>query len=109
MGKRFPYLQEYRDNRGKMRRYFRRGYYRVALPSEPGSHEFIEAYAAALAGSKTKKSGVGPKPKSGSLNSLIVTYYGSESWRELKASSQAPRRRILEKLREKHGDKPVEL
>ncbi|HRX40026.1 MAG: tyrosine-type recombinase/integrase [Amphiplicatus sp.] len=109
MGKRFPYVQEYRDNRGKLRRYFRRGTYRVPLPSEPGSPEFIAAYAAALAGTKSKKVSVGPKPKTGSLNALITAYYVSEQWRELKVSSQAPRRRILERLREKHGDKPVAL
>lgn len=109
MGKRFPFVQEYRDNRGKIRRYFRRGSYRVALQYETGSPEFIDAYAAALAGAKNKKLCVGPKPKSGSLNALIAAYYDSEHWRELKASSQAPRRRILEHLREKHGEKPVAL
>ena len=46
----FPYVQQYRDNRRKMRRYFRRKGGRVALPGEPGSPEFQAAYAAALAG-----------------------------------------------------------
>ena len=35
---RLPYVQEYRDRHGKVRRYFRRpGYKRVALPGTPGS------------------------------------------------------------------------
>lgn len=105
----YAYVQEYRDNRGKLRRYFRRNGSRVALPGEPGTAEFNDAYAAALAGATIKKRGVGPKPKAGTLNALIAAYYGSEHWRDLKATSQAPRRRILEKMREKHGDKPVDL
>jgi len=109
MTKSFPFVQEYRDNRGKTRRYFRRKDFRAVLPGEPGSAEFNEAYAAALAGAKDKKGGAGPKPRSGSLNALIVAYYSSEEWRELKATSQAPRRRILEGLRQKHGEKPVAL
>lgn len=110
MTQRFPYVQEYRDNRGKMRRYFRRQGFRIALPGEPGSPEFNDAYSAALAGSRAKKpGGAGRKPKAGSLNALIAAYYSSEHWRDLKATSQAPRRRILENLRENHGDKPVTL
>ena len=109
MRQRFPFVQEYRDNRGKIRRYFRRKDYRATLPGEPGSTEFNEAYAAALAGAKVKKGGAGPKPEAGSLNALIVVYYASEHWRDLKPTSQAPRRRILEKLRHQHGDKPVAL
>lgn len=107
--KRFPFIQEYRDNRGKVRRYFRRGGARVVLLGEPGSAEFNSAYAAALAGETTKKVRAGSKPKEGTLNALIAAYYASEHWRGLKASSQAPRRYILERLREKHGEKPVAL
>ncbi len=110
MAQRFPYVQEYRDNRGKMRRYFRRKGFRMALQGTPGSSEFNEAYSAALAGSKVAKvGGAGCKPKVGSLNALIAAYYASEHWRGLKPTSQAPRRRILEHLRELHGDKPVAL
>ena len=42
---RLPYVQEYRDRHGKVRRYFRRpGYKRVALPGTPGSPLFMAAY-----------------------------------------------------------------
>lgn len=93
-----------------MRRYFRRKDFRVVLPGDPGSPEFNEAYSAALAGSNGKKvGGAGQQPNSGSLNALIADYYLSEQWRDLKATSQEPRRRILEKLRIQHGDKPVAL
>jgi hypothetical protein len=45
-----PYVQEYRDRHGKVRRYFRRpGFKRVPLPGTPGSPLFMAAYEAALA------------------------------------------------------------
>ena len=64
--KRYPYVQSYRDNRGKMRHYFRRKGVRTALPGTPGSDEFDTAYATALAGETTQRS-LGPKPKKGTL------------------------------------------
>lgn len=109
MKRQFPYVQEYTDNRGAVRRYFRRNGFRATLPGEPGSTVFNQAYAAALSGSKAQDRSAGPKPIDGSLNALVIAYYASEHWRELKETSKAPRRRILENLREKHGDKPVAL
>ena len=48
---RLPYVQEYRDRHGKIRRYFRRsGSRRIPLPGRPGSQEFMTAYNAAQAG-----------------------------------------------------------
>ena len=45
------YVHEYRDVRGKPRRYFRRpGFKQIALPGLPGSTEFMTAYEQALAG-----------------------------------------------------------
>ena len=45
------YVNEYRDVRGKVRRYFRRpGQKRIPLLGLPGSDEFMAAYQAALAG-----------------------------------------------------------
>jgi hypothetical protein len=45
------YVNEYRDVRGKLRRYFRRpGHKRIPLPGLPGSDEFMAAYQAAVAG-----------------------------------------------------------
>jgi hypothetical protein len=47
-----PYVHEFVDRHGKLRRYFRRrGYERVPLPTGPVTDpEFIQAYQAALAG-----------------------------------------------------------
>lgn len=45
------YVKAYTDRQGRRRHYFRRkGCDLVALPGEPGSHEFETVYAAALAG-----------------------------------------------------------
>ena len=46
-----PYVHEYRDRHGKIRRYFRRsGLPRVPLIGAPGSPEFMSAYQAAMSG-----------------------------------------------------------
>ena len=48
---RLPYVHEYRDRHGKVRRYFRRrGSCRIPLRGRPGSMEYMTAYNAALAG-----------------------------------------------------------
>jgi hypothetical protein len=44
------YIKEYRDRTGRVRRYFRiKGQPDVALPGEPDSAEFMQAYSEALA------------------------------------------------------------
>ena len=44
-----PYINEYRDSRGKLRRYVRMpGRKRVPLPGQPGSAAFMESYQAAI-------------------------------------------------------------
>jgi hypothetical protein len=48
---RLEYVHEYRDCRGKVRRYVRRkGFPRVPLPGLPGSPEFMQAYQDAISG-----------------------------------------------------------
>jgi hypothetical protein len=48
---RLKYVNEFRDRRGKLRRYFRRpGRPAISLPGEPGSPKFMKSYEAALAG-----------------------------------------------------------
>lgn len=107
--KRFPFIQEYRDNRGKVRRYFRRGGVRVALVGEPGSAEFAAAYSAALNGTGATAKGTGPKPKSGTINALCASYYASAEFKTLRASTQRTYRSSIEPFREKHGAKPFAL
>jgi hypothetical protein len=46
-----PYIQEYRDKNGKLRRYVRRkGYARIPITARKGTKEFAEQYKAALDG-----------------------------------------------------------
>jgi integrase len=43
----------------------------------------------------------------GSIDDLIIRYYGTPAWRGMQPSSQKTYRGIIERFREAHGDKPV--
>lgn len=86
-----------------MRRYFRRKGVRVALPGIPGSEEFGASYAAALAG-VPKVGELGLRAKKGSL---AAEYYRSLEYLSLKPITQRTYRSVIEPLREKYGDRPV--
>jgi integrase len=98
-----------REN-GKRRVRFRdrRTGFSVYLYGVPWSEAFMRAYAAALEGGKARVEIVGEKRTvAGSINALIVNYYTSSSFKDLKASTQANRRNILERFRVDYGDLPV--
>jgi integrase len=99
------YVNEYVDRTGKVRRYFRRGAIRGALPGNVGSEEFMAAYEAFLAGraveAKTQRSG------EGTFGRLISEYYTSRPYLNLKQSSRKTYRYVLEPLRRKHGHRLV--
>ena len=84
---RLPYISEYRDRHGKLRRYFRRrGGRSIALPGLPGSIEFMAAYQAALA----VVSPPPPSPKhviSGSLAAVAAGYFRSADFANLSPST----------------------
>jgi integrase len=102
------YVNEYRDVRGKIWRYFRRrGHRRIPLPGLPGSDEFMAAYQAALAGVATSPGASRTKP--GTLNATIVGYYQSPAFHQLAAGTQAGRRNVLERFREQHGDNRIAM
>ncbi len=104
-----PYLKDFRDRHGRRRVYFRRkGFKATALP-DPGpgpapSDEFMAAYRACL-----EQGPAAPRAshKPGTFGAVIVDYYGSAEFKNLKASSQAQARRVLDKLRKEHGHKPL--
>jgi integrase len=101
------YVNEYRDVRGKVRRYFRRpGQKRIPLPGLPGSDEFMSAYRAALAGVETHQIGAA-RTKPGTVNAVIVGYYQSQAFAQLAAGTRAERRNILERFREQYGDNRI--
>src|SRR6516165_9854519 len=101
------YVHEYRDVRGKLRRYFRRpGFKKIVLPGLPGSTEFMTAYERALAGLPRNEIGA-DRTKPGTANAAIVGYYQCLAFRELAPTTQYKRRAILERFRSQHGDKRI--
>jgi integrase len=102
---RLPYIQEYRDRTGKTRRYFRRpGAKRVPLPGVPGSAEFMSAYEAAMA---SKAAPVGGNHPEGTIAALVVGFYKSSSFENLKPGSKRVYRLILDKFRQEDGHRLV--
>jgi len=99
------YVNEYVDRTGKLRRYFRRGGTRGALPGNVGSEEFMVAYQSYMAGrpveAKVGAAGVG------TFGRLITEYYGSRPFTNLKASSRKIYRYVLEPLAKAHGHRLV--
>lgn len=115
---RMRFLWSDRDRHGNVRYYLARpGHRKIRIRGEPGSPEFADAYANALAG-RTAALGEPlkqePPAPSGSLRAVIATYTASADFTRLDASTQRVRRAILERLctarfdgdTMPHGDKP---
>src|SRR5258708_7240869 len=104
---RLPYISEYRDRHGKLRRYIlRRGGRSIASPGLPGSIEFMAAYQAALA----VVSPPPPSPKhviAGSLAAVAATYLRSADFANLSPSSQRSYRVALKPILDAHGHRLV--
>lgn len=101
-----PYVKAYRDRHGKWRYYFRkRGMPRVALPGEPGSTEFLEAYQAAKDGPRMVPAS--PKAPTGSFGALCDEYLASAEFSDLRPVTKSELKRVVERLAAKHRDKPV--
>jgi hypothetical protein len=101
------YVHRFRDRHGKIRHYFRSpGRKRVSLPGLPGSTEFMEAYAAALAGETAPRIEVGTaRSKPGSVAAAVAVYFGSMAFGNLAPETKRTQRYILERFREVHGEK----
>lgn len=100
-----PYLNEFRDRHGKMRRYVRRpGCRPVPIPGVPGSPAFMDAYRAAV-------DGPAPKPKqgivAGSVKALTLEYFSSIKFSKLAPSSQALYRKAIAPVLERDGHRLV--
>jgi integrase len=108
--KRLKYINQYRDNRGRLRYYFRRrGQARIPLRGEPGSDEFMMAYKAALASLCIGELGKDKRSIPGSVSAAIAGYYCHNSFTTLGEGTRKMRRAILERFRKPHGDKPLGL
>jgi integrase len=95
----------------RQRYYFRkRGMKAIPLPGLPGSEEFMQAYAMALATLPDARKEIGEKRTvPGTIDALCVSYYKSSDWTSLAEDTKDSRRRIIEKFRAKHGSKRVRL
>lgn len=95
------HVQRFRDRHGHLRHYFRKpGCKRCVLPGEPGSTEFMAAYAEAL---ETVREVGSTRHSPGSVGALIAAYYVSTEWGSLQPKTQKQYRGILEPFREKYG------
>lgn len=101
------YVQSFTDRHGKRRHYFRKGRQRVSLPGVPGSQEFMDAYAAALANQPAPT-----KPKSsaapGTFAALATAYYGSPHYLSLSVRSRGNYRQIIDRFLLEHGHRRVD-
>ena len=107
---RLPYIHEFRDRHGKVRRYVRLpGCKRVPLPGAPGTTEFMEAYQAALAGEVARSQVGAARTVPGTIAAAVVNYFNSSAFQSLAPETRRTRRNILERFRAEHGDKRVVL
>jgi integrase len=103
------YVTACADRHGKMRYRFRRkGFANYQFKSALGTEGFRIEYAACLTVAATKPTSIVISPAiPGTINDLIIRYYGTPSWRGMQPSSQRTYRGIIERFRKAHGDKPV--
>ena len=99
------YCQGFMDRHGAPRWYFRRpGFARVALPGLPWSPTFMAAYEAAMQGRVQPGAS---QTVAGTIDALVVSYYRSGEWLNLKPITQKTYRSTIEPFRAKHGTKTV--
>src|SRR5690606_15222464 len=104
----YPFVERFRDRRGKLRHYFRRGKgARTALPGLPGSAEFDEAYQSALAGATAARKPKEPRHAAGTIGALVVSYKGSLAYAKLRATTKKGYVTRLETLLTTHGHRTV--
>ncbi len=103
------YCSQFRDRHGKVRvRFRRKGQASHYFRHTPWTPEFMREYQACLEGIVAPTAQPGTSNlKPGSFNSLITVYYNSPDFRGLRPSTQKTYRGILERFREKHGEKSV--
>jgi enterobacteria phage integrase len=98
---RLPYVRTYRDRHGRLRRYLRRRGH--PLPGDVGSEEFMRVYQSALEMPRKR-----PSPRAaGTLARLVEDYYGSVEFANLKPSSRALYRLVLDPLAVRDGHRLV--
>ena len=93
---RLRYIKQFVDRHGRARFYVRKpGCKLVALPGLPGSTEFMESFAAAIA-DMPRIEVAERRTRRGTVNAAIVGYLGTADFANLAPRSQQDYRRIFE-------------
>src|SRR6187402_1698751 len=94
------YVSECPDRHGKMRvRFRRKGFKEHYFKAAPWTDDFMKEYAACLAGEAAPKIKPGAsQTQSGTINALIVYDYQTAEFTELRPSTQAVYRGMLERF-----------
>jgi integrase len=96
------------DRHGKRRVRFRLGGFSTYLTGTPWSEDFMRQLAAALDGVKAQTGTVGiARTQAGTINALAAAYFQSRQFGNLADSTKDDRRRVIDKFRSLHGDKPL--
>jgi integrase len=101
------YVHGFVDRHGRPRFYFRRpGFKRAPLPGLPWSGQFMEAYEAALDETPRIEIG-GRRTVAGTVNAVVIGYFGSAAFQNLAPASRRQYRGIIERFRCEHGEKRI--
>jgi integrase len=104
-----PFVHHFLDRHGRPRFYFRRrGYKQVPLPGLPWSPQFMAAREVAMGSPAAPEVGAS-RTMPGTVNALVVSYFGSNDWSRLARDTRRTRKPIIERFRVQHGDKRVAL
>jgi integrase len=94
--KQYPYVHSYRDRHGKLRSYYRRNGRQNAIPHEPGTPAFKQAYDVLHRAEGCVPDTVKPGMRKGTWRWLCSCYFQSMDFGQLDARTQHVRRLILE-------------
>ena len=101
------YVNEYIDRTGKLRRYFRKNGKQLGpLPGDVGSEEFMTTYAAYMA---EKPAAATRVLHADSLHKLVVDFYGSRMFTDLKPSTRQLYKYAIEPFVRDHGHRSATL
>src|SRR5690348_12962877 len=84
-------------------RFRKRGCKEVTLPGQPGTSEFMEAYAAAMAALAPSRVVTERVASPGTMNYLRLSYLNSAAFRSMELSTQGVYRNILDRFCEQYG------
>lgn len=103
---RLAYIVEDKDRHGNVRIYVRvPGCPKVRIRETPGTAEFVAAYQAAIAQAPAKPG----LPDASTFRGVCARYYASPVFDALDPSTRKWRRRYLDRICEKGGDRPIAM